>query len=116
MKIILYNELERLAKNKMLASYGEVSPLVGLSMDIGEHRDKMAALLGEIARHEHENKRPMLTALIVHKGSGSNPGEEFYSIAAELENFKPTRNKVTRLTFWARQVTKVHKYWAGDQI
>lgn len=113
MNSILYNELIRLARNKKLASYSEVSPLVGLSMDIEEHRDKIAELLGEIVHHEHENNRPMLTALVVHKGNDNNPGEGFFSIATELGYFDGSREQISRLTFWANQVTNVHNHWSS---
>ncbi len=112
MNQILYQELLRLARNKKLAAYSEVSPLVGLSMDIDEHREKMAALLGEIVYHEHEAGRPMLTSLVVHKGNDNNPGEGFFSIATELGYFDGSRDQIARLTFWANQVTDVHNYWS----
>ncbi len=108
----LYNELLRLARNKKIASYSEVSPLVGLSMDIEEHRDQMANLLGEIVHHEHGKNRPMLTSLVVHKGNDNNPGEGFFSIATELGYFDGSRDKIARLTFWANQVTNVHNHWS----
>lgn len=82
-------------------------------MDIEEHRDKMAELLGEIVHHEHENNRPMLTALVVHKGNDNNPGEGFFSIATELGYFDGSREQIARLIFWANQVTNVHNHWSN---
>ena len=112
MNQILYDELVRLARAGRLSTYSDVSPLVGLSMDEEEDRAEIARLLGEIAIYEHNEGRPMLTALIVHRGNDNNPGEGFFSIAQEFGLFDGSRNQISRLTFWANQVTQVHNHWA----
>lgn len=108
----LYDELLRLGRARRLAAYSDVSPLVGLSMEREEDRDEIARLLGEIAVHEHGQGRPMLTALVVHRGNDNNPGEGFFAIAQELGLYNGSRDQITRLTFWANQVTEVHNHWA----
>lgn len=112
MNQILYDEILRLARAAQLAAYSHVAPLVGLSMEREQDRDEIARLLGEIATHEHSQGRPMLTALIVHRGNDNNPGEGFFSIAQELGLFNGRRDPMARLTFWANQVTAIHNYWA----
>jgi hypothetical protein len=111
MNLILYDELVRLAKSQTLAAYSDVAPLVGLSMDNDVDRNEIARLLGEIAIHEDVEGRPMLTALIVHRGDDNNPGEGFLSLAQELGHFDGTRDLIAKLTFWANQVTQVHNHW-----
>lgn len=74
-------------------------------------RDEIATLLREIAVHEHNVGRPMLTALIVHRGNDNNPGEGFFSIARELGLYNGSRHQVARVTFWANQVANVHNHW-----
>lgn len=113
MNEILYNELIRLAQAKDLAAYSDVAPLVGLSMENEAGRNKIAKLLGEIAIHEHSEGRPMLTALVVHKGNDNNPGEGFFAIAKELGYFDGSRDKITRVIFWSNQVTQVHNLWGN---
>ena len=108
----LYNELVRLARSQALAAYSDVSPLIGLSMDREEDRNEIARLLEEIAVHEHEERRPMLTALVVHRGNDNNPGEGFFAIAQGLGLYNGGRDQLSRLTFWVRQVTEVHNHWA----
>lgn len=108
----LYAELMRLARARQLAAYSGVSPLIGLSMDREQDRDEIARLLGEIAVYEHAEGRPMLTALIVHRGNDNNPGEGFFAIAQELGLYNGSRDQISRLTFWANQVTEVHNHWA----
>jgi len=109
----LYNELVRLAQAQNLAAYSDVAPLIGLSMDNEKDRNCIAELLGEIAIHEDKEGRPMLTALIVHRGNDNNPGEGFFSIAQELGRFDGSRDQINRLTFWSNQVTQVHNHWTN---
>lgn len=111
MNQVLYDELVRVARNRGLTYYSRVAPLVGLTMDREEDRDQIARLLGEIARYEHQQGRPMLTSLVIHKGNDNNPGEGFYSIATELDIYSGSRDQLERVTFWSNQVTGVHNYW-----
>jgi hypothetical protein len=82
-------------------------------MDIEEERDKLSLLLWEIVEHEHNNNRPMLTAIVVHRGNDNNPGEGFFSAATKIGKFDGSRDPITRLEFWVRQVGEVHEYWAS---
>jgi hypothetical protein len=111
MNQILYDELVRLARAEQLAAYSDVAPLIGLSMDRDADRDEIAKLLGDIAVHEHEEGRSMLTALVVHRGNDNNPGEGFFAIAQKLGIYSGSRDQIKRLTFWANQVTAVHNHW-----
>jgi hypothetical protein len=109
---ILYDKLLQLAKDKKLAAYSEVAPLINLDMSLDSDREKIAIKLGEIASYEHAQNRPMLTALIVHYGDDNNPGEGFFSIAKEFGLYMGSRDSIQRLTFWANQVRLVHNHWS----
>ena len=111
MNQVLYGELVRLARARLLATYSDVSPLLGLSMENQQDREEIARLLGEIVEFEHGEGRPMLTALIVHRGNDNNPGEGFFSIAHDLGLYNGRRDLMSRLTFWVNQVTSVHNHW-----
>lgn len=108
----LYNELVRLARSRDLAAYSDVAPLVGLDMANEDDRNEIARLLGEIATHEQNENRPMLTALVVHRGNDNNPGEGFFSIAHDFGLYDGSRDQIARLIFWSNQVTAVHNNWA----
>lgn len=107
----LYDKLVQLAKDKDLDAYSRVAPLINLSMDKEEDRDEISRLLGEIAVFEHGEGRPMLTALVVHKGDDNNPGEGFFDIAKSLGIYDGSRDPINRLKFWVNQVTDVYNYW-----
>lgn len=107
----LYEILIDLAQNDRLAAYSEVAPQIGLDMSIESDRDEIAERLGEIARYEHENGRPMLTSLVVHYGDDNNPGEGYFGIANTLGLYDGSRNPIAKLTFWAGQVRDVYNHW-----
>ena len=73
-----------LARAGKLTTYGQIAPLAGLSMDVEKDRATMSELLREILEHELSQSRPVLPAIVVHKGEDNNPGEGFFSIVTEL--------------------------------
>ena len=111
----IYAELVARARSKpgRLAFYPEIAPLTGLNMDREEDREKISALLGQILEHEVANGRPLLTAIVVHRGNDNNPGEGFFSAATQLGKFNGSLEPMARLEFWVRQVGEVHQYWAS---
>lgn len=111
---VLWEKLVELARSRSLATYGDVAPLVSLDMGREEDREEIARRLGDIVIFEHANGRPMLTALVVHKGGDNNPGEGFFSAAEGIGAFSGSRQQIKRLTFWVNQVTLVHNYWSGS--
>ena len=108
----IYNRLVELARDRRLTTYSDIAPLAGLSMEIDEDRERMSQLLGEIVLHEVGAGRPMLTAIVVHRGGDNNPGEGFFAIATELNRFSGSRQQMPRLEFWTRQVQDVHTHWS----
>ena len=108
----IYKRLLELARAGRLTAYSDIAPLAGLSMTNDADRDKMSELLGEILRHEVAQGRPLLTAIVVHRGNDNNPGEGFFAIAGELGRFSGSREALARLEFWVRQVQEVNAYWA----
>jgi hypothetical protein len=115
MHMAIYDQLVQLAHTKRLTTYSDIAPLAGLSMDDEEDRNKMSQILVEILQHEADKGRPMLTAIVVHKGQDNNPGEGFFSAVTDLGRYSGSRNALTRLEFWVRQVGEVHSYWTTHQ-
>ena len=109
----IYDRLIQLARDQKLATYGEIAPLAGLSMDNDAHRETMSTILAEIARHEQSLGHPMLTAIVVHRGRDNNPGDGFYALAREFGLFGGSRDQFKRLQFWVDQVKAVHEHWRG---
>jgi len=111
MNQVLYDELKKTGRERRLTYYSQIAPLVGLTMESETDRDEIARLLTEIALHEFQQGRPMLTSLIIHKGNDNTPGEGFFSIATDLGIYSGSREQLERVTFWSNQVTEVHNHW-----
>lgn len=109
----LYDRLTVIAKSEDIVTYGQIAPVVGLSMDVDADRAKMSAYLEEIVRNEHAAGRPLLTSIVVHAGGDNNPGEGFFQIATELKYFSGSRDQFKRLQFWVDAVKKTHRYWSA---
>jgi len=105
----IYAELKRIAKTRGLAYYSDIAPLADLDMSLDRDRAEIGKLLGEISEHEHEQGKPLLSAVIVHK-EGGRPGKGFFTLARELELIKPGEDEEA---FWSREVERVRKQWGS---
>lgn len=124
----MLNEVEEEVRNELIKiaqrgnrissriSYQELADLCGLRDANGkrldmvniDHRNELGHILGNISRHEDENKRPMLSALVFNEQIGQ-PGSGFFNLARELGKKKPTEDD---LIFWASELGKVYNQWS----
>ncbi|MFN3562152.1 MAG: hypothetical protein ACK4XY_01310 [Chloroherpetonaceae bacterium] len=97
------NYLIEIAKQKKTITYSELSKAcqLGLKMDSEADRQRIGAILDEISTNEHNEGRPLLSAVVVKQASGE-PGEGFYKLAESLKGYP---------SFWKDELKKVHDYW-----
>jgi len=105
---VIYERLRQVAKNHQTTTYGEIAPLGGLDMSLQRDRTEIGRILGEISKNEHEQGRPLLSAIVLRKG-GESPGKGFFTLAQELGLMKPQQDKQA---FWCQEVEKVFQTWA----
>src|SRR5690606_12441124 len=105
----IYERLIEVAKAAATTSYSDIAPMADLDMDSQADRNAIATLVDEISRHEHEQGRPLLSAVVVHKGEGT-PGNGFFEMARSVGVMKPGDDRVT---FFARELGRVHDIWRG---
>jgi len=103
----LYERLREVARQGELIYYGVIAPLVGLDMREEWDRAEIGRILGAISTHEHEEGRPLLSAVVVHQVDGK-PGKGFFALAAHLGVMAPDQDKEA---FWQEEVRRVHDYW-----
>jgi len=96
------------AKPERLLYYSDIAPLSGLDMAFQEDRNKMAEILGDISTYEHDRGRPLLSAVVVHRGDPQLPGDGFFKLAMSLKLIRPGQD---RAMFWAEELKKVYEYW-----
>lgn len=111
----LYKTLVATASSeKATITYSEVAQLLNLSMRHTEDRQKLAGLLDEISRSEHEQGRPMLSAVVVHKDGNQMPGSGFFDLAQKL-NLLNSRSTNSELTFWVEELKSVRNHWKASK-
>ncbi len=108
----IYERLKEGARLGCTVTYGEIAPLANLNMELQVDRNKMSEILAEISTYEHENSRPMLSAIVVHKDSGY-PGKGFYELARFLSLYQG-HGEFSDLDFFTREVKKVFSYWSRN--
>lgn len=84
-----------------LISYQKLSDECKLGLDMSriDHRAEIGRILGEISSYEHQNDRPLLSALVVRAGDNYE-GDGFFKLAEELGlgNWKKLRD--SNLIYW----------------
>ncbi len=103
----IHKELTEVARLQATISYSEIAPLADLDMSRDNDRAEMGRILGEISIHEHEEGRPLLSAVVTHKDGG--PGKGFYTLAGELGVMA---RKMSAIAFWSQELRRVHDYWS----
>ena len=100
--------LAKAAGNKdEFVHYDEVADILGISRDRLDHSHKMNHALEEISTYEHDNRRPMLTAVVVRKNE-LTPGKGFFDLASRIGKLRPGQD---RDEFYFRELANVRKYW-----
>jgi hypothetical protein len=76
------------------------------SVRFSAHDQRLFAILGQISVTEHEQGRPLLSVLVVHKTGDMQPGQGFFELAKAL-GFDTSN----LLKTWVDEFKRVHKYW-----
>lgn len=107
----VYKKLIETAKAGTVITYSELNSSCNLNLNFNNIKDRneIAHILAEIARYETKHKRPLLSAIVVLKGSiPLQPAYGFFSYADELG----ARNAgETDLHLYYRQLKKCWEVW-----
>ena len=104
------NKLIEVARNRRTVSYKEIAKVMELS-PWGDYMSKETGrILREICDHEHEQGRPMLTAVAMGV-SLDLPGEDFFTMAEKFGKF--TGSRWDKEAFWDRELRSVYAAWAS---
>ncbi len=103
--LIIYDKLGDVARSRGFISYSDLGELVGLH---GRSR-KLSKLLDDINRYEHQNKRPMLSAVVISVVNNS-PGRGFFNLARKLGVYQGNCD----LEFFVNELHKVRDCWSSS--
>ena len=95
------------AKIRDFITYTELCEQVE-TLHLDPHSHAVAAMLGEIATAEDAAGRGIITAIVVYKSAGLEPGPGFFHIAKELG-----RDTSDRERFWVEELAAVHNGWSA---
>ncbi|MGZ4363811.1 MAG: hypothetical protein ACXVFF_16465 [Gaiellaceae bacterium] len=106
-------QLHKVARDQATITYGDLADKMAKAglISLDPHSPALAALLGQVNVIEREAGRPLISALVVHKGGDLEPGTGFWAFAREL-GIDPGSGPHARLDFWTREVERCYARWA----
>jgi len=104
----LYERLVDVARARRTMTYSEAAEIVGLTMRNPHHRRLLGQCLGAISEYEADHARPMLSAVVVHKGE-RNTGSGFYQLGEQI-GLKGSLEDDD--TFAGRELNRVFASWS----
>lgn len=110
MEAIVRSYLIDVAKKQQITHYQDLCDncKLGLDMSNPSDRNKVGAILGDILEFEHNNQRPLLSALVVHKGD-QKIGYGFFEICESLGIMNAKTLEANE--FGIIQVSACHEFW-----
>jgi hypothetical protein len=103
----IHEELKVVAKAGQTRFYGDLSELI----DLPPRSRRLYQILDSINLHEHEEERPLLSALVVRRGFGI-PGSRFFVQARNLGRYDDSSGDATaHAAFWVDEVHHIWDYW-----
>ena len=103
----LYEHLVDAARAGQTMTYSQAGAVIGLTMRNPHHRRVLGQHLGVISAAEVERGRPMLSALVVHKGEKSL-GTGFAQLGKEIGEKRAVEDDAS---FAARELQAVFAFW-----
>lgn len=111
MNELVRDYLIQAARSRNLVTYSRVNEdcHLRLDFDLQTDRNEIGHILGEISTFEHQNGRPLLSAIVIHESNDNEPGAGFYELSAQL--YQRDVRVLRRELFWALEVDKCFVYW-----
>lgn len=105
---LVYCKLLNAARKKESVPYEEIGQIMDLDAQAGMAKE-IGRLLGEINEDEHNNGRPLLSAVAVEPATRM-PGDGFFQFAKELKKFDGETEEDKR-EFWREEIQRVYEMW-----
>lgn len=105
----VFSELITAARYRGTVTYQEVAVVMGIETLGVRMGTETGHILGEISEDEHDQGRPMLSAVAV--SVDGSPGDGFYGLAVKLGRLTDDADKKTRLAFWRRECKAAYETW-----
>ncbi|WBX97992.1 hypothetical protein [Chryseobacterium gambrini] len=108
-------QLIDLARSKTTWSYSQLNNQLQLNLNFDDPSDRrlIGEWLGDISLHENERRRPLLSALIIHKGKDKEQGDGFYKLCQDIYNERWEDLKANK-NFEIEKITECFTFWKNN--
>ncbi len=112
MVVDIRNALIELARLRRTETYTWLNNELGMSLnfDNGHDRGLIGDWLVEVSTHEHEQGRPLLSALITHKNGKREQGDGFYKLCEEIYNI-PWEDLKGNKKWENKEIARCFEFW-----
>ncbi|HMJ69756.1 MAG TPA: hypothetical protein VK508_12720 [Cyclobacteriaceae bacterium] len=110
-------KLIELARSKSTWSYSQLNDQLDLKLEFGKRvydRILIGDWLEEVSIHEFERNRPLLSALIIHKGPDKEQGNGFYKLCEKLYNI-PWQELKGKPDFEIEKIKECFSFWKDNE-
>jgi len=98
----VYEKLKKIARAKKTITYSKLGEMIGF----GGHDPRLWQILAKICRYEHQQDRPMLSAVVnIHEKN--RPGKGFFKVARQLG----VHQGKSDAEFFKNELCRVYDYW-----
>lgn len=114
MNTVVRDYLIEAAHKHGIVYYQDLCNACNLKLDMHNNpadRGIIGSILGEISRYEYENKRPLLSAIVLSK-SGEE-GDGFYKMCEQFGITGDWRKLKREETFAVAEIKKCHEFWSN---
>lgn len=108
---IIRRSLVETAEEQTTIFYSDLGALIRLDMSQPDQRTELSDLLGRINIAEHEEGRPMLSAVAVLKDE-MRPGQGFFEIAHRIGRYDGNKDPRVQERFFIAELKRVYACWA----
>lgn len=108
-------KLIELARSKTTFSYSQLNEQLDLKLNFKNEYDRIMVgdWLEEISIHEFEHGRPLLSALIIHKGPDKEQGDGFYKLCERLLDI-PWQTLKADKNFEIEKIAECFAFWKDN--
>ena len=108
----IYERLRQAARDHALVYYEEIAALLALNPDHDADRAQLGRLLMAVSRCEHEQGHPLLSVVVVNRGS-QLPNKGFFYAARELGRYEGS-SAAEMVAFFTDELKAVYAYWSEN--
>lgn len=112
LKIIAHLILLARKKGEQIIGYQQLCNECKISLQMNNPADvqTLSESLTRISQSEHQQGRPLLSAIVYDKNAG-RPGKGFFAMAKDLKKYNGSDDEIKKIEFFAKELKDVYLFW-----